>query len=125
MNTPEKVQVVVLCAIFAFLSWVTAYTVKQSLEMSSRPPRVYLPKANPPQPEAQPEPTPEKATKKPAKEKGVKLTKQHSQELFTQGKRKASSGDCDGAIKDLNAAANLDSSLKDQIPTALDACKQK
>ena len=126
MNTPEKIQVVALFAIFSFLSYITAYTIRQTLEMQSRPPRVFLPKAKVQQPvEEKVEPTPEKATKKAPEKKGVKLTQQRSQELFTRGQRKATSGDCDGAIKDLDAAAKLDSSLKDQIPSALDACKQK
>jgi len=119
MNTAEKVQVTALFAIFLFLSYITVYTVRQTLEWQSRPRRVFLPKAK-----AQQE---EKETVKPAPgKKGARMQgSKRSQDLFTRGQRKASSGDCEGALKDLDAAASLDASLKTQIPSALDSCKQK
>ena len=89
MNTAEKIQVTVLFGIFLFLSYITVYTVRQTLEWQGRPRRVFLPKAK-----AQTQ-MPEKGAKLPHAKK--------SQDLFTSGKSKTSANDCEGANKDLDS----------------------
>lgn len=118
MNTAEKIQAAILAVLLVFVAYIAMYAVQTTVERRNRAPaRIELPKPRTAPPE---KPSPKrKASKKSAK------GREDAKELFTRGLGKATAGDCVGATADLQKAASLDASFKDQIPSALDACKQK